>query len=173
MNGTIELKKAIMINDKKVQKLKYDTDEITSELFAEAESKKMKASGSKGGNLSGAMELDYGLHLYLGFASIIAVNGDYAYEDLERVKGPDLIQITKVGRNFFNCIGRISGRQLRRAIRDYSRTFHTSTSELERKRVIDFIVEYAEAAEDLAAEQKRRQKSKPPQVLKHKKGRRR
>ena len=36
MNGTIELKKAIMINDKKVRKLKYDTDEITSELFAEA-----------------------------------------------------------------------------------------------------------------------------------------
>lgn len=105
MNGTIELKKAIMINDKKVQKLKYDTDEITSELFAEAESKKMKASGSKGGNLSGAMELDYCLHLYLGFASIIAVNGDYAFEDLERVKGPDLIQITKVGRNFLIASG--------------------------------------------------------------------
>lgn len=105
MNGTIELKKAIMINDKKVQKLKYDTDEITSELFAEAESKKMKASGSKGGNLSGAMELDYGLHLYLGFASIIAVNDDYAFEDLERVKGPDLIQITKVGRNFLIVSG--------------------------------------------------------------------
>lgn len=105
MNGTIDLKKAIMINDKKVQKLKYDTDEITSELFVEAESKKMKASGSKGGNLSGAMELDYGLHLYLGFASIIAVNSDYAFEDLERVQGPDLIQITKVGRNFLIASG--------------------------------------------------------------------
>ena len=105
MNGTIDVKKAIMIHDKKVQKLKYDTDEITSELFVEAESKKMKASGSKGGNLSGAMELDYGLHLYLGFASIIAVNSDYAFEDLERVQGPDLIQITKVGRNFLIASG--------------------------------------------------------------------
>lgn len=40
MNGTIELKKAIMINDKKVQKLKYDTDEITSELLRKQKARK-------------------------------------------------------------------------------------------------------------------------------------
>lgn len=100
MKGTITLKNPIKIDGKNVKKLNYDTNEITTELFAEADSKKMRASKSKGGNLSGAVELDYGLHLYLGYAAIIAVNESYTFEDVERIKGADLMEIMKVGRNF-------------------------------------------------------------------------
>lgn len=100
MNGTITLHAPIKIDGKNVKTLNYDTDEISNELFVEADSKKMRASGSKGGNLSGAVELDYGLHLYLGYAAVIAVNDSITFEDMERCKGPDLIQIMKVGRNF-------------------------------------------------------------------------
>lgn len=100
MKGTITLSNPIKIDNKTVKSLKFDTDEITTQLFAEADSKKLRASGSKGGNLSGAAELDYGLHLYLGYASIIAVNDGYTFEDLERCKGADIMQVMKVGRNF-------------------------------------------------------------------------
>ena len=46
------------------------------------------------------MELDYPLHLYLGFAAVLAVNEGYTFEDLERVKGRDIIEISVIGRNF-------------------------------------------------------------------------
>lgn len=100
MNGKLELKNAIEINGKKVKALTYDTDAITAAQFAEADARKMKASGSKGGNLSGAVELDYSFHLYLGFAAIIAVNPEIDISDLERIKGYDVMEVMKVGRNF-------------------------------------------------------------------------
>lgn len=97
---TIKLKNPIMINGKKVTELAHDANEITPQGFAEADARKMRASGSKGGNLSGAVELDYGLHLYLGFAAIQAVNPSYDINDLERIKGTDVMEVMKVGRNF-------------------------------------------------------------------------
>lgn len=99
MHGTIELNNPIKINGKDIKKMKYDTDEITPELFAEAEGKKLKASRVNG-NLSGAMELDYPLHLYLGLASIVAVNPDFTFEDVARIKGRDVVEVMKIGRNF-------------------------------------------------------------------------
>ena len=100
MNGKIQLTNAIEINGKKVTTLSYDTDAITAAQFAEADARKMRASGSKGGNLSGAVELDYSFHLYLGFAAIVAVNPEIDFSDLERIKGYDVMEVMKVGRNF-------------------------------------------------------------------------
>lgn len=97
---TIKLRNPIMINGKKIAELTHDTNEITPQAFAEADARKMKASGSKGGNLSGAVELDYGLHLYIGFAAVQAVNPTYDITDLERIKGSDVMEVMKVGRNF-------------------------------------------------------------------------
>ena len=99
MKGTIELINPIKIDGKNIRKLAYDTDEITPELFAEAEGKKLKASRTNG-NLSGAMELDYPLHLYLGIAAVVAVNPDYTFEDVARIKGRDVVEVMKIGRNF-------------------------------------------------------------------------
>ena len=56
---------------------------------------------SKGGNLAGAVELDYSLHLYIGFAAVIAVNPSYTFEDMERIKGKSLTKFSKIGRGFF------------------------------------------------------------------------
>lgn len=100
MNGKINLTNAIEINGKKVKTLTYDTDAITAAQFAEADARKMRASGAKSGNLSGAVELDYSFHLYLGFAAIVAVNPEIDFSDLERVKGYDVMEVMKVGRNF-------------------------------------------------------------------------
>jgi len=100
MKGKITLSNPITINGKKVKTLNYDANEITSAMFAEADARKMRASGTKGGNLSGAVELDYGLHLYLGFAAITAVNPEIDVTDLERMRGKDVMSVMRIGRNF-------------------------------------------------------------------------
>ena len=97
---TIKLRNPILINGKQVSELTHDANEITPSGFAEAEYRKTRANGSKGAPSSAAVELDYSLHLYLGFAAIIAVNPEYDWSDLERIKGADVMDVMKVGRNF-------------------------------------------------------------------------
>lgn len=95
----IALKNPIEINGTKVTELTYDANEITGTLFATAEAKK---KGNAGGTLSiaPAAEFDFALHLYLGYAAIIAVNPAYDWSDLERIKGMDISAIMRIGRNF-------------------------------------------------------------------------
>ena len=97
---TIKLRTPILINNKTVSELTHDANEITPSGFAEAEYRKTRANGSKGAPSSAAVELDYSLHLYLGFAAILAVNPEYDFNDLERIKGADVMEVMKVGRNF-------------------------------------------------------------------------
>lgn len=97
---TLELKNPIMIDGKEVKELSYDINEIDALLFAEADAKKKAATGMKTMSLSPAAEFDPGLHLYLGFAAIIAVNRNIDFADLERMKGKDTMEVMKIGRNF-------------------------------------------------------------------------
>ena len=94
MKNTIKLDNPVQINGKSYNELTYDISEITAQAFAEADARKLSASGSKNGNAAGAAELDYGLHLYLGFAAVIAVNPEIDISDLERVRGYDVMKIT-------------------------------------------------------------------------------
>ena len=96
----IILKNPILINGDQIRELTHDVNEITPAGFAEAEYRKTRANGSKGAPSSAAVELDYSLHLYLGFAAILAVNPEYDFNDLERIKGTDVMEVMKVGRNF-------------------------------------------------------------------------
>ena len=96
----IILRNPILINGKEIKELSHDVNEITPAGFAEAEYRKTRANGSKGAPSSAAVELDYSLHLYLGFAAIVAVNPEYDINDLERIKGTDVMEVMKVGRNF-------------------------------------------------------------------------
>ena len=48
------------------------------------------------------MELDSALHMYLGMMAIIAVNPEIDVQDLERVKGMDVVKIVRIGRNFIS-----------------------------------------------------------------------
>ena len=153
MKNTIKLDNPVQINGKSYNELTYDISEITAQAFAEADARKLSASGSKNGNAAGAAELDYGLHLYLGFAAIIAVNPEIDISDLERVRGYDVMKIMRIAR------------QLRRAIRDYARAFHTSTRDLGERRLTDFLTEYGEAVE----EAKRLQASRPTRAASFKK----
>lgn len=100
MQGTLKLKNPIAVNNKKVDTLKFDTNEITALLFTEAEAKRKSAAGLSNVSISPAVEFDFGLHLYVGFAAIIAKNPECDFSDLERIQGVDLVEIMAVGRNF-------------------------------------------------------------------------
>lgn len=97
---TLKLKNPIKIDGKEVTEVTYDANEITGLLFSEAESARKAAAGFKNASISPAAEFDFGLHLYLGYAAIIAVNSSYAFSDLERIKGKDTVKVMGIGRNF-------------------------------------------------------------------------
>lgn len=135
MKNKITLSNPLTINNKKRTELTYDANEITAQMFAEADSRKLTASGSKNGNAAGAAELDYGLHLYLGFAAIIAINPEIDISDLERVRGYDVMKIMRIGRDFISgkseepCIPDSSDAQSETTPEPSTRRRETSESE--------------------------------------------
>ena len=96
----LKLKNPIKINGGEVAELKYDENEITAEAFIDAECRKFAEGRKKGGLTAAAIELDYSMQLQLGFAAILAVNPAIDYNDLLRIKGADLITVSRIGRNF-------------------------------------------------------------------------
>ena len=98
MNGTLTLKNPVMINGDKITEMKYDTNEIDGVLFATAEAKRKAAAGMKNLSVSAAAEFDFGLHLYLGYAAIVAVNPRRRL--VKRMKGADVVEVMALGRNF-------------------------------------------------------------------------
>ena len=83
----------------------YDSNEIDGILFATAESRRKAAAGRKDISIAPAAEFDFSLHLYLGFAAIVAVNPSYDFSDLERIKGHDVVEVMTIGRNFMLASG--------------------------------------------------------------------
>ena len=98
--GKLALKNPIKIDGKEVKEVTYDSNEIDGILFATAESKRKTAAGMKNTTITPAAEFDFGLHLYLGFAAIVAVNPSYDFSDVERIKGRDIVEVMAIGRNF-------------------------------------------------------------------------
>lgn len=100
MRNTIQLRNPVTINGKPVEALTYDTNEINAPLFAQAEALKKQAAGLKNVAIVPAVEFDFSLHLYLGFAAVIAVSPEMDFTDLERTHGYDLVKLMEIGRNF-------------------------------------------------------------------------
>ena len=98
--GKLSLKNPVMIDGKEVKEMTYDSNEIDGILFATAEAKKKAAAGMKNTSITPAAEFDFGLHLYLGFAAIVAANPSYDFSDVERIKGHDVVEVMAIGRNF-------------------------------------------------------------------------
>lgn len=101
----LNLKNPIMINGVAVSEVTYDANEIDGILFATAEAKRKAAAGLGNASITPAAEFDFGLHLYLGFAAIVAVNPAYDFSDVERIKGHDVTKVMAIGRNFMLVSG--------------------------------------------------------------------
>lgn len=97
---TLQLRNPIKIDGKDVTEVTYDSNEITGMLFATAEAKRKTAAGMNNVSVTLSPEFDPGLHLYLGFAAIVAVNPRYDFSDVERIKGRDTVDVMEIGRNF-------------------------------------------------------------------------
>lgn len=95
--NTLVLDNPILINGETVTELTYDAQEITARLFSDACAKAAAAEKTVGMKVK---ETDYNLHFYLGMAAIIAVNPKIAFEDLERVKGFDILDLSNIGTFF-------------------------------------------------------------------------
>lgn len=102
---TLKLKNPIMIDGKEITEVTYDANEINGVLFATAEAKRKAAAGMQNTSITPAAEFDFGLHLYLGYAAIIAVNPSYDFSDVERIKGHDNVKVMGIGRNFMLASG--------------------------------------------------------------------
>ena len=107
MNNTITLKNPLKINGTYVKTLIYDTEKITGELYCVAEARKAAALNASGVGVSETMdpslmvaEVNNPLHLFLGYAAVIAINPDIDWSDLERVTGSDINEFRKIGRFF-------------------------------------------------------------------------
>ena len=100
MKKTLTLTNPIMIDGVSVSQLDYDTNEITPQLFAQAEAQKKTAAGLKNVAIVPAVEFDFSLHMYLGFAAILAVNPQMGFVDAERIHGGDMVEVMNIGRNF-------------------------------------------------------------------------
>lgn len=94
---TIKLSRPLLVNGKKLDELPYDLDAVTSEQFIKAEG----AAKKKAAEFTfGMAESDYGFHLELGFAAIMAADPSIDATDLDRITGRDLMKVMGVGRNF-------------------------------------------------------------------------
>lgn len=100
VEGTLTLRNPIKIDGKEVTEVTYNSNEIDGPLFAIAEAKKKAAAGMKNTSIAPAAEFDFGLHLYLGYAAIVAANPSYDFSDVERIKGADVVKVMGIGRNF-------------------------------------------------------------------------
>ena len=97
--NTLVLDNPILINNVEVSELTYDATQITAEQFSVACAKSAALDKARAVTFK-AKENDYALHLYLGMMAVISVNPQYTVEDLERVKGFDVLDLTNIGTFF-------------------------------------------------------------------------
>ena len=103
MKKSLNLTNPIKVNGETLDELEYDFNEITCELYTMAsnyaDAKTLRAN-QQGRPSASIMEQNVSLHMYLGMVAVIAIHPEIDITDLERVKGPDLIQLSIIGRNF-------------------------------------------------------------------------
>ena len=94
----IKLDNPIKVNGKDISELSYDYFEITNDLYLEATMRSSRVGNTV--NSAAVRELNEALTFCFGKAAIIAVNPSISWEDLNQLKGFDLLRVANVGRFF-------------------------------------------------------------------------
>lgn len=94
----IKLENPIKVTGKERSELTYDYFEITNDLYLEAAMRSSRIGNTM--NTAAVRELNEALAFCFGKAAIIAANPDISWEDLEQIKGFDLLSVSNVGRFF-------------------------------------------------------------------------
>lgn len=115
MKDKLVLRNPIVVNGKTLKELEYDFNEITCEQYTMAynyaDAKTMQVT-QLGRPAAAVMEQNGSLHMYLGMAAIMAINKEIDIVDLERIKGIDIIEVAKLGRNFIAGRLDVSGQDI-------------------------------------------------------------
>lgn len=94
-----EFANPITINNKEVTELSWSADDITVDLFMRAG---QKATQSANATTIDFMENNINYHFWIGCAMFIAMNSEVDFEDLNQIRGSDLIAVTALGRFFIS-----------------------------------------------------------------------
>lgn len=94
----LKLANPIKVNNKVRSELAFDYFEITNDLYLEASMRSSRIGNTM--NASAVREMNEPLALCLGKAAILAANSDMMWEDLDQLKGFDLLDIANIGRFF-------------------------------------------------------------------------
>lgn len=108
MQNIIKLDNPIKVNGKLLNELSFDYFEITNDLYLEAAVRSSRIGSAV--NASMVRETNEALIFCFGKAAIIAVNPSISWEDLEQLKGLDLLRVSNIGR-FFITGKRVSSQQ--------------------------------------------------------------
>lgn len=98
MKNVIKLDNPIKVNGKDVSELTFDYFEITNDLYLEAAMRSSRIGSTV--NSATLRELNEPLLLFFGKAAVIAVNPSISWDDLNQLKGLDLLKVANVGRFF-------------------------------------------------------------------------
>lgn len=93
-----KLENPIKVTGVERTELTYDYFEITNDLYLEAAMKSSRVGNTI--NTAAVRELNEALAFCFGKAAIIAANRDISWEDLEQLKGFDLLSVSNIGRFF-------------------------------------------------------------------------
>lgn len=94
----MKLTNPIKVNNVELTELSYDYTEITNDLYLEAAMRSSRINNTM--NTAAVREMNEALGLCLGKAAIIAANPSITWEDLDRIKGFDLLDVSNIGRFF-------------------------------------------------------------------------
>lgn len=100
--GTIKLTIPLKVNGEDYTELTHDIGKISIEDLAEIEKERTEMLGPKAGTIIRVAQNDNLMHALLGMHAIIKCNPKIDINDLKRVEGYDLYQITMVGLRFFS-----------------------------------------------------------------------
>lgn len=98
----IELIKPLKVNGKDYTTLKYDVSKISINDLAEIERERNKMLGPQAGTIFRVTQNDNLMHTLLGMHAVIKCNPEIDINDLSRLEGYDLYQMSMVGLRFFS-----------------------------------------------------------------------
>nr|DAW28245.1 MAG TPA: hypothetical protein [Caudoviricetes sp.] len=99
IEGTIRLRRPLLVNGEERSEFRYDLSRITAAQFSAAEAAARKSADFH----TSVCETDYAFHLQIGFFACIAVDSSLDISDMQRVTGTDLKKFMEVGRFFMSA----------------------------------------------------------------------
>lgn len=102
MSNIIQLTVPLKVNGTDLTELTYDTSLISIEDLAEIEKERSQKLGGQGGSVFRVLQNDTLMHALLGMHAVMKVNPQIDINDLNRLKGYDLYQMSLIGMRFFS-----------------------------------------------------------------------